>query len=159
MTDTKALVAWLRSNEAAHMSLFQTIGDEQDRDQAVKYGKAAATIERLEARLAKPDAYWSDVDEETSRPDPDEFRDFMECNGCADPGVVFWCDPLVRLDREFYGVVPAAGPYLGEWTDGVYYGSTDLVGPFPTHEEAKEAADGVSKERYDEWRLRVEENA
>lgn len=159
--ETRELVEMLRSvaYRAGNNPIVGAPADEAAINEAADaLTRLAEEAERLKAKLAKPDAYWSDVDEETARSDPDEFRDYAEAIGGAVPGTVFWCDPLVKLDREFYGIVPSKKPYKGEWTDGEYYGDTDLVGPFPTHEEAAEAANGITKECMDEYELRLEEN-
>lgn len=111
----------------------------------------------LRAKLAKPYAYWSDVDEETAQSDPLDFVEQMQWMG-AEPGCVFYADPLVRLDREWYGVVPEAN---GEWTDGVYAGDLDMVGPCATRDAALADATSVTREMREAWerdRQMIEDN-
>lgn len=122
---------------------------------------AIAEIKRLRARVAEletPDAYWSDIDDETARPDPHELLDYWSCSGDPALGATFWVDPLHKLPREWYAVVPGKRVPSREWADGGYAGGLDLSGPYDSEERARIVGARIVRERREEWEAWRQEN-
>lgn len=108
------------------------------------------------ARLQPVVGYSLGDDPETQFYDPHELAEHVESEGGDEPGFAYGLIPWHRGDLEFYATVPDARVDRREWSDGMYLGNLEIIGPFKTESEAKAAGGRVTAKRMAEWEKQEE---